>query len=165
VLDLGREVERQRGKLGVHGAHHGQRVSRSVQEIRIAEGDVGRPFARELADVIEDDVGGHHEEAAAIDGRDRTVQAQVQAAAARFHVADQFLPAVLVQMRVLLQSRQAAPPRLGEGQALQTGLAECLRTWTPSRGPERPDFTASTTVTSADSYSPPITESPQCSRR
>ena len=121
VLDLGREVEGQPGKLGVHGAHHGQRVSRSVQEIRVAEGDVGRPFVRELPDIVEDDILRHHEEAAAIDRRDRTVQAEVQAAAACFHVADQLLPAVLVQMRVLLESRQGAPARPGEGQPLQNG--------------------------------------------
>ena len=37
MLDLRGEVEGQVRKLGVHGARHGKRVSRPVQEIRIAE--------------------------------------------------------------------------------------------------------------------------------
>src|SRR5262249_20693229 len=41
VLDLGGEVEGQRGELGVQGADHLQGVARAVEEVRVAEGDVG----------------------------------------------------------------------------------------------------------------------------
>src|SRR5437016_3292506 len=88
VLHLRREVEGERGELGVHRAHDRQRMAGPVQKIRIAEGDVPRTFTLELTYVSEDGLLRYHEEAAAVHGRDRAMQAQVKTAAARLDVAD-----------------------------------------------------------------------------
>src|SRR5262249_4625065 len=93
----------------------------AVQEIGIAEGDVRGPVARELPDVLERDLLRHDEEAAAIDRRNRTVQAEVQTPPARLHVADQRLRPVPVQVRVLLERGQRAATGQRERQLAQNG--------------------------------------------
>src|SRR5437879_1219755 len=67
VLDLRREVEREGGERRVERPHHAQRVAGAVQEIGIAEGDVGRARLDLLADVREHDRLRHHEEAPPVD--------------------------------------------------------------------------------------------------
>jgi hypothetical protein len=58
-----------------------------------------------LPNVREEHLDRHHEEAPAVHGRNRTVPAQMLAAAAGLHVADELEPVVSFQMRVLLQRR------------------------------------------------------------
>jgi hypothetical protein len=81
-------------------------VARPVEEVRIAEGDVARAGRDLLAHVGEHGLHRHHEEPAAVDWRDRAVAAQMFAPAARFHVRGELAPAVLLDVRVLLQRRQ-----------------------------------------------------------
>src|SRR2546430_4135967 len=111
VLDLRGEVERHGRVLRVQRARHGDRVARAVQEVRVTEGDVRGPGLDLLADVGEHHVPPHDEEAPAVDGRDRAVTAQVLAAPARFHVARELEPPVLLDVRVLLQRRQLGSAR------------------------------------------------------
>ena len=70
-----------------------------------------------LPDVSKDHVGLDDPEAAAVDGHNRAVAAQVLAAAARFRVADRVRLAVgVVQVRVAIESRQT--PALGYQESL-----------------------------------------------
>ena len=87
VLDLDGDVEGHARVRGVDRARHRQRVLGAVEEVGIAERDVARAGRHLRADVGDDDVDGHDEEAAAVDRRDRAVAAVVQAAAAGLDVA------------------------------------------------------------------------------
>ena len=147
VLDLGRDVEGQRGELGVQRARDREGVVGPVEEVGVAERDVGRPRRHLLADVREDHSRGTDEEAAAVDGRDRAVAAEVEAAPARLDVADQLVPAVALELRVLLEGGQRA--RLGPGsrgaQMRRGGLRPAVltagggaRRRAPARPPARP---------------------------
>ena len=89
VLDLRREIERQRRELGVHRPDNRQRVARAVQEIGIAEGDVRGAGRCLLADVRQHDIARHDEEAARAHRGNGTMTAEVQAAAARLGLAGQ----------------------------------------------------------------------------
>ena len=111
MLDLGGEVEGDGGTLRVQSAGHRQGLARPVEEIRIAEGDVGGARGDLLADVREDRVPGNGEEAATVDGRNRAVAAAMKAAAARLDVAHHFPPARSLEPRVLLERRQRATAR------------------------------------------------------
>ena len=114
VLDLRREIEGQRGELGVQRARHREGVARAVEKIRIAEGHVRGAGRHLLADVGQHDLGRDDEEAPPVDGRDRAVAAAVLAAAAGLHVADEVRRALAVEVRVLLQRGQRGPRRHGE---------------------------------------------------
>src|SRR6266508_3146834 len=87
MLDLRREVEGQLRPLGVQRAGERERVSGAIHKIGIAEGDMARPGLHLLADIGQHDPARHGEEAPTVYGRDRTVAAEVPAAAARLHVA------------------------------------------------------------------------------
>ena len=87
VLHLRGEVERQLRELRVHGAHDRERVTRPVEEVRIAERDVGCADPHQPPDILEDDVLRDHEQSASVDRGNGTVEAHVQTAAAGFHVA------------------------------------------------------------------------------
>src|SRR5437899_12165866 len=93
----------------------------ACQEAWVAEGDVRRPRLDLLADVREHDVPRHDEEAPAVDGRDRAVPAKMLAAAGRLDGARELEPAVLVDVRVLLQRRQAGSARHGEVELREDG--------------------------------------------
>src|SRR3989454_5695685 len=96
-------------------------MARAVQEVWVAEGDVRRPRLDLLADVREHDVPRHDEEAPAVDGRDRAVPAEMLAAAGRLDGARELEPAVLVEVRVLLQRRELRPARHGEVELREDG--------------------------------------------
>src|SRR2546428_773495 len=96
-------------------------MARAVQEVWVAEGDVRRPRLDLLADVREHDVPRHDEEAPAVDGRDRAVSAEMLAAAGRLDGARELEPAVLVDVRVLLQRRELRPARHGEVELREDG--------------------------------------------
>src|SRR2546428_9128894 len=96
-------------------------MARAVQEVWVAEGDVRRPRLDLLADVREHDVPRHDEEAPAVDGRDRAVPAEMLAAAGRLDGARELEPAVLVDVRVLLQRRELRPARHGEVELREDG--------------------------------------------
>src|SRR5438309_7324221 len=96
-------------------------MARAVQEVGVAEGDVRRPRLDLLADVREHDVPRHDEEAPAVDGRDRAVPAEMLAAAGRLDGARELEPAVLVDVRVLLQRRELRPARHGEVELREDG--------------------------------------------
>ena len=106
VLDFRRDVKAQIGKLVVHGPNDAQRVLRSIQKVRVAVGDVFRPGAHQATDVLQDDRLGNDKEPSPIDRRDRAMQAQVQAAPARFHVACQPFVAVPLEAGIFFQRRQ-----------------------------------------------------------
>ena len=69
--------------------------------------------------ILVDNVLGHHEEAAAINRRDRAVRAQMQAAAARFGVADDPALAFMLQTGVFIERGQRVAHRQREGKPLE----------------------------------------------
>src|SRR5437870_6083000 len=96
-------------------------MARAVQEVWVAEGDVRRPRLDLLAEARGHDVARHDEEAPAVDGRDRAVPAEMLAAAGRLDGARELEPAVLVDVRVLLQRRELRPARHGEVELREDG--------------------------------------------
>src|SRR5881396_2216980 len=150
-------------------------MARAVQEVWVAEGDVRRPRLDLLADVREHDVPRHDEEAPAVDGRDRAVPAEMLAAAGRLDGARELEPAVLVEVRVLLQRRELRPARHGEVELREDGAGSrvrplCSERHSPGARPlppasprARSRFRASSTR--ASSASPPRTESATRDRR
>ena len=88
VLDLDRHVVGQRREAAVQLIDDRQRVSRAVEEVGVAEGDVLRAGVDLLADVLDHDITFDDPEAPAVDRHDRTVPAQMAAASRRLGVAD-----------------------------------------------------------------------------
>src|SRR5207237_3604838 len=89
-------------------------VAGAVQEVRVAEGDVPGACCDQPADVRQHDVPRDREEASTVHGRDGTVEAGVQAAATRLHVAcGDELPGAR-QARVARQGWQSCPARRWE---------------------------------------------------
>ena len=86
-----------------------QRVRRPVEKIGIAEVDVARAGGDLRARILQHDVRRHGEETPAVDGRNRTVPAQVLAAARRLDVAGDALFARDRQPGVLRERGQRAP--------------------------------------------------------
>src|SRR5262249_58561268 len=82
VLDLGGEVERQRREFRVQRAGHGQRMTRTVEKVRIAERHVRSAGVDLLPDVGQHDVAWNNEEPSPIDRRNRTVTTAVLASTA-----------------------------------------------------------------------------------
>ena len=82
----------------------------AVQEVRVAEGDVGGPGLHELPHVGEHDRARDHEEAPAVDRRNRAVGAQMPAAAAGLHV-----PGKLLTPAVLEAARTSSDPEADDG--------------------------------------------------
>src|SRR5437899_11291203 len=93
----------------------------ACQEAWVAEGDVRRPRLDLLADVREHDVPRHDVDAPAVDGRARAVPAEMLAAAGRLDGARELEPAVLVDVRVLLQRRELRPARQAEAELRDDG--------------------------------------------
>ena len=149
-----------RGNRRVDRPGDGQRVPGAVQEVRVADRHVGRAGLDALADVGQDDVRRHDEEAPAVHRRDRAVPAQVLAAAARLDVPDQLVPPVPLEPRVLLeggQRRRGSGP--GSRGAPGAGAAGRAAVRTPGTGSPVPVSSASASATSGASASPPMTES------
>ena len=88
MLDFYGRVVGDLRKFGVQRFDDAHGVRGAVEEIGIAEGDVARAVRDLLADIVENDVALHDAELALIDGHDRTVAAQMFAAAAGFGVGD-----------------------------------------------------------------------------
>ena len=110
VFDLDGHVVGHVGMRGVESVDHAGRVRRTVEEIRIAEGDVAGAGGHLARNVGQHDVGLHDAELPCVHRHDGTVPAQMPAASARFGVADQGAPAVSVlQHRVAIGRRQPAP--------------------------------------------------------
>ena len=96
------------GVRRVQRARDAQRVRRSVEKIGIAEVDVARAGRDLRARVLQHDLRRDGEEMPAVDGRDRTVPAQVLAAARRLDVARDAPFARDRQPRVLRERGQRA---------------------------------------------------------
>src|SRR2546425_1612957 len=96
-------------------------MARAVQEVGAAKGGGRPPRLDLLADAREQDVPRHDKEAPAVDGRDRAVPAEMLAAAGRLDGARELEPAVLVEVRVLLQRRELRPARHGEVELREDG--------------------------------------------
>ena len=95
---------------GVEPFDNPHRVRGPVEEVRIAERDVAGACRDLTRDVGEDDLGLHHAELAVVDRDDRTVAAQMTAAAARLGVTDQRARAIsALQRGVAIEPRQAGP--------------------------------------------------------
>ena len=91
----------------------------SVQEVRVAEGDVSRPAFPNLdTDILQHNLTGHYEEAATIHRRNRTMAAGMQTPSAGFHIASRHHPSLVYQMGIMLVRRQCLSSRLGKGQPL-----------------------------------------------
>jgi hypothetical protein len=116
VLDLGGEVEGDGGELVVQGTRDGERVAGAVEEVGITEAHVRGARRHLLAHVGEHDVSGHDHEAAAVDGRNRAVTAQVLAPAAALDVGDELPAPVVIELRVRLERGQGRAARRHEGQ-------------------------------------------------
>ena len=89
VLHLGGEVEGEVRQAGVERPRHPQGVAGAVQEVGVAEGDVGRAGPGLPNHVLDHHLDRHGEEAAAVEGGDGAVAAAVQAAARGLGVAGQ----------------------------------------------------------------------------
>ena len=84
---------------------------RPVEEVRVAEVDVAGAGRHLTAHVVQHDLGGDGEEAAAVDGRNRAVTADVLAAARRLGVPRDAALARDRQARVALERRQPVTRR------------------------------------------------------
>ena len=132
VLDLRREAEGDVRVLRVQRPRDAQRVRRPVEEIGIAEVDVARAGGDLRARILQHHLRRHGEEPPAVDGRNRTVPAQVLAAARRLDVAGDALLARDRQPGVL---RRAGAARAGRAPARGGGRAGAVRP--PARRPRR----------------------------
>ena len=75
VFHLGRDVEGELRELRVQGPHNFEGVTRSVQEIGVAEGDVRGSRLYLPANIFEDNLGRDDKEAPAVYRWDRTMRA------------------------------------------------------------------------------------------
>src|SRR5215472_2767097 len=87
MLNLGRHVVTDAGKLPMKFPEQLHRVTNPIEKIRIAEGDMLSPLRYLLANIFEHSFAIYDSEDSVIDGDDRAVPAQVFAAPARFRVA------------------------------------------------------------------------------
>ena len=135
VLDLDRHVVGQPRMLARQRANDAQRMRDAVEEIRVSERDVPGAGADLRPDVGQDDIRGHRAEAPVVHGHDRTMAAQMLAAAARLGVANRPRRAVgHPQLRVLLQRGQA-----GAIGRLETDARECSGTTLQGLASQYPD--------------------------
>ena len=108
MLDLDGDVEADLGMRRVHGVDDVHGVGRTVEEVRIAKGDVVRARRDLRGDVGQDDLGLHHAELSLIHGHDRAMPAEMFAAPAGLGGTDRLPGAVgHVQRRVPGERRQA----------------------------------------------------------
>ncbi len=101
-----------------HDRHH---MPGTVQEIGIAERDVADPGTHLCRDVGEHHGRRHHEEAAAVDRRNRAVTAEVETAAARLDIAGGHHLAMPFEMRVVRSAREPGAKRRRKVEAGEMG--------------------------------------------
>ena len=82
VFDFNGHVIAELREFTMRGFDNGERVPRSVEEVRIAERDVLRASVNLLADIIQHDVALNHAERAVVHWHDRTVPAKMFASRA-----------------------------------------------------------------------------------
>src|SRR5207302_11069256 len=100
MLDLRGKVKSQERMLGVHRAHDAHRMARPVEKIGIAECDVPGAGSRQVANVLEHAMLRNQEKSTLIYRYDRTMQAMMQASAARFDVSHFMRLTVALKMGV-----------------------------------------------------------------
>ena len=134
MFDLGRKIKRQMGKLRMHRAKDAQRMSRPIQEVWVAERDMGRAGLDLLPNVPDHHIFRNQEEAAPVDRHDRAMQAGMQAASAGFHVPHDVLRAVILKMGIPCERVETLTAWLGAlaGNRLRDGLRMRQRRLTPS---------------------------------
>jgi hypothetical protein len=88
-----------------------------IQEVGVAEGNMGRPVLDEPPDVFQDDLLRDDKEAALVNRRDRTVKAEMETSATRLHIASEISAPVALDMGVLLERRKPSPARDRESEA------------------------------------------------
>jgi hypothetical protein len=112
VFDLDRRVVGQPWKFGGKPFDNAMRVGRTVQKIRIPEADVLRAGGNLLADVREHRIYRNRVKPPFVDRHDRTVAAQMLAAACRVGAADHARRAVgHLQLRIVRKREQITPMR------------------------------------------------------
>ena len=121
VLDLDGRVERDVGKCFVQGAREPQAMGGTVEEVRVAEGDMGRPFSHLLPDVFHHHVHRDDAELSLVHRDHGAVPAQVLAApAALGESGDAGRSVRQHQVGVARELRQAAAVRHLERDSAQT---------------------------------------------
>ena len=117
MLDLDRDVVADSGVLRGKSLYHPCRVSRTVEEIRIAERDVRRTGRHLGSHVGHHHIDGHDPELALVHRHDRTVAAEVFAPPRRLSGTAHPSGAVgHLDARVGLERRQTGPIGLNEAQ-------------------------------------------------
>ena len=95
--------------LGVQRLHQRRRVANAIEKIRITKSNVLGTGGHLPTDVLQHHRALHNPKSSLIDRHNRTVPAQVLAAAACFYIAHRALPAIpQVQLRIARQRRQVA---------------------------------------------------------
>ena len=98
----------------------------AVEKIGIAESHVRRARGDLLANIVEHDVALHHAKLALINRHDRTMAAQMFAAAAGFGVSDGLADAAVSEMGITHGFGQAGAIGQTEGEAIERNLEDGL---------------------------------------
>ena len=129
VLDLDGDVIREFGKLGMQRPDGCDSVSRPVEKIRIAKGDVLGTLRHEIPNVGHDNLSLDDTEPAVIDGHDRTMPAAMFASATRLRVADDASAVIRPnQSYVSVKGGQTAAVRLQEYLFVEGDMDRFVRT-------------------------------------
>src|SRR5271154_5777734 len=124
MFDFYDRVVRDGGEFGMQSLDDARSVSRAIEEIGIAKGNMLCARRDLLADIGKDHVPLDHTELPAVDRYDRTVPAQMLAASRRLRVGDLLELARLVEMRVV--GSQIAAIGRQKFKAIQRDLAHGL---------------------------------------
>ena len=109
VLDLDGNVVSERGKFAMQRLDDGDGVANTVEEVGVAEGNVAGAGGDLLANVSEDDVALDDAEGTVVNRHNRTVSAEMLAAAAGFGIADDAMAFTRHdEMGVLFERRETA---------------------------------------------------------
>src|SRR4029453_17476948 len=109
MLDLGGEIESECREAAVHFTHDAERVAGTIEKIGVSEGDVRGPELDLQANVFQHQLFRQDEKAAGVYRGDRTMTAEVQAAAAGLHVARPISLSMHFQEGVSVEGFQAMP--------------------------------------------------------
>ena len=124
VLDLDGDVVRDGRMRLVQGLDHAHGVGGTVEEVRITKGDVPRAGGDLRGDIREHHLRLHHAKLPLVDRDDRTVAAEMPAAAAGFRVARDHTLAPDLQRRVARKRRETCAIGHQELQARQRRARE-----------------------------------------
>ena len=120
MLHFDRHVIRERGEFAMQRFHKRNGVSNSIEEIRIAKRDVLRARSHLLANIRKHHLPADDAENTVVYRHNRTMPAQMLAAAARFRISHCAMLAIRQhQVRVRTQRRQSRAVRLLETQTRQ----------------------------------------------